>query len=92
MSHPCAVHGVVHGRVQGVAYRVSFRREALARGLVGWVTNRSDGTVEFLVQGASDRVCEILEWVRIGPALARVSRVSTRDTTFDPNLSELEIR
>ena len=37
---------VVHGRVQGVWFRESCRREAEALGVAGWVRNRDDGTVE----------------------------------------------
>jgi len=87
-----AVHAVVRGHVQGVAYRASLRREALARGLLGWVTNRGDGSVEFVVQGAAERVDDILEWARRGPALARVASVTTRDAAVDPDLTRFEIR
>jgi acylphosphatase len=87
-----AVRGVVSGRVQGVAYRVSFRREALERSLVGWVRNRSDGSVEFLVQGIPDRVQEILAWAHRGPALARVTGVAIDEETADPTLTNFVIR
>ncbi|MGH8966187.1 MAG: acylphosphatase, partial [Actinomycetes bacterium] len=42
---------VVHGRVQGVFFRDTCRREAQARGVAGWVSNRHDGTVEALFEG-----------------------------------------
>ena len=87
-----AVHGWVRGRVQGVAYRASLRREALSRGLAGWVRNRPDGSVEFFAQGESVRVQEILDWVRVGPTLARVTDVVTRDARFDPALTTFEVR
>lgn len=86
------MRGVVSGRVQGVAYRASFRREALALGLAGWVRNRSDGTVEFLVQGRSDHIQRILQWAGKGPSLARVTDVSTSDDTYDSDLSGFQIR
>jgi acylphosphatase len=87
-----AIRAVVSGRVQGVAYRASFRREAMALELAGWVRNRSDGTVEFLVQGRSDRVRKILEWARNGPSLARVTDLSASDVAYDSQLSSFEIR
>ena len=87
-----AVRGVVRGRVQGVAYRASLQREALARGLAGWVRNRPDGSVEFFTQGDSLRVQEILDWVRVGPTLARVTDVVMRDVPFDKGLTSFEVR
>ena len=92
MSDIRAVKGLVRGRVQGVAYRASFRRVALARGLAGWVRNRPDGAVEFLVQGQADQVQEVLEWANRGPALARVADVDIQDVAYDLNLTRFEIR
>jgi acylphosphatase len=92
MSDIRAVKGLVSGRVQGVAYRASFRREALARGVTGWVRNRSDGSVEFLVQGQTDHVQQVLDWAKKGPTLARVADVAVRDVACDLNLGGFEIR
>ena len=41
----------VSGRVQGVFFRDSVRREAERRDVAGWVRNRSDGTVEAVFEG-----------------------------------------
>lgn len=66
---------VVHGRVQGVCFRDSMRREAQRLGVAGWVRNRSDGTVEAVVYGVSADVDAIVRWAHHGPELARVERV-----------------
>jgi acylphosphatase len=66
---------VVHGLVQGVFFRDSCRREAQEAGVGGWVRNRPDGTVEALFEGTEDGVQRMLDWVRRGPAYARVERV-----------------
>jgi acylphosphatase len=66
---------VVHGRVQGVFFRDSCRREAQRAGVGGWVRNRPDGTVEALFEGPEEAVQRMVEWVRQGPAYARVERV-----------------
>jgi len=68
-------HLRISGRVQGVGYRDALRREALARGLAGWVRNRRDGSVEALLQGDSRSVEEVIAWARHGPPAARVDRV-----------------
>jgi acylphosphatase len=61
--------------VQGVWYRDSCRREAVARDLAGWVRNRTDGTVEVLVEGPEPAVAELVAWCRIGPPRADVTGV-----------------
>jgi acylphosphatase len=66
---------VVHGRVQGVFFRDSCRREARRAGVHGWVRNAPDGTVEALFEGPEEDVERMVEWVRHGPTYARVERV-----------------
>ena len=66
---------VIHGRVQGVFFRDSMRREALRLGITGWVRNRSDGTVEAAVQGESAGMDAIVRWAHQDPRHAQVERV-----------------
>lgn len=66
---------VIHGRVQGVFFRDSMRREAQNLALAGWVRNRSDGTVEAAVQGEPAAVDAIVCWAQRGPQHAQVERV-----------------
>lgn len=68
-------HLKISGRVQGVGFRASLEREAVRRGLVGWVRNRRDGTVEALVVGQVDSVDDLIHWAHDGPSAARVARV-----------------
>ncbi|MGF1641647.1 MAG: acylphosphatase [Rhodospirillales bacterium] len=68
----------IEGRVQGVWYRGWTVSEATARGLRGWVRNRTDGTVEALFAGARADVDAMLEACWQGPPAARVSRVTPR--------------
>jgi acylphosphatase len=73
----------VTGRVQGVFFRDTCRREAAARGVAGWVTNRDDGSVEAAFEGSRDAVESMIDWCRRGPAHASVDRldVSEEDPT-----------
>ncbi len=66
---------VIHGRVQGVFFRDSMRREAQRLGIAGWVRNRADGAVEAAVQGEPADVDLIIRWARRGPDYAHVERV-----------------
>lgn len=63
---------VVTGRVQGVFFRDSTRREARRRRVTGWVTNRADGSVEAVFEGDAEAVEALLGFTRRGPARARV--------------------
>lgn len=75
---PVTLHLNIHGRVQGVFYRDSMRREALALGITGWVRNLGDGTVEAMIQGVPDKVEALLAWSRQGPPRARVDGVASQ--------------
>ena len=86
-----AIHGIASGRVQGVFYRASLQREAQKRGLTGWVRNRADGTVEFVVQGDAGAVESIVEWANGGPSGARVIGVEIAEIRCDSSLRQFEI-
>lgn len=73
------LHLLMHGRVQGVWYRDSMRREALRLGVNGWCRNCSDGTVEAMVQGDAAAVDALLAWAHRGPELAQVTRVDVTE-------------
>ncbi len=70
---------VVHGRVQGVFFRDSTRREAERRGVAGWVCNRGDGAVEAVFEGALDSVAALVEFCESGPRGADVARVEVSE-------------
>lgn len=71
----------VAGRVQGVWYRDSCRREAQALGLAGWVRNLPDGTVEAAVEGPGPAVDKLVAWLRQGPPRAVVTGVDVTEET-----------
>jgi acylphosphatase len=70
---------VVRGRVQGVWFRESCRRQAVAAGLAGSVRNRDDGRVEAEFEGERDAVDGLIEWCRRGPSQARVMGLEVFD-------------
>lgn len=69
----------VAGRVQGVFFRDSARREAERLGVAGWARNCSDGTVEGHLEGPPDAVDAVVQWFRSGPPRARVDRVEVEE-------------
>lgn len=68
-------HLQIRGRVQGVWFRESMRREAERLGVAGWVRNHPDGSVEAVVQGTVEAISALLDWARIGPPQARVDHI-----------------
>jgi acylphosphatase len=83
-----ALRLVIHGHVQGVFFRDAMRREAQRLGVAGWVRNRSDGTVEAVVQGDPAELDAIVRWARRGPDRAIVELVEIKPdsgnyTSFD---------
>jgi acylphosphatase len=65
----------INGRVQGVSFRDSCRREAVGRGVSGWISNRDDGAVEAVFEGRRQAVEAVIDWCRTGPAWAEVTAV-----------------
>jgi acylphosphatase len=70
------VQAKVTGRVQGVGFRASCQRQALAAGVTGWVRNLWDGGVEACFEGPADRVDTMIAWCRQGPPAADVESVT----------------
>jgi len=69
----------VTGRVQGVSYRASTASEARRLGVVGWVRNCADGSVELEAEGPDEQVAALLAWCEQGPPSARVARVAVEE-------------
>ena len=62
----------VEGRVQGVFFRASTKHEAQQLGLRGYARNLHDGRVEVLAVGDAEMLERLAEWLKHGPAGARV--------------------
>lgn len=62
----------IEGRVQGVGFRYYAKNEAMNLGLVGWVHNNNDGSVEVWAEGPGDKLDLFLKWLNTGPSHARV--------------------
>jgi acylphosphatase len=82
---------VVHGRVQGVFFRDTTRREAESAGVAGWIANRTDGAVEAVFEGEPQAVERLLSFARRGPRRAEVSRVEV-DEEEPEGLSGFDVR
>lgn len=92
MSTPVRLLAIVHGRVQGVFFRDFTRRQAWALGLIGYVRNLPDGTVEVVAEGPQDTLQQLLEQIGTGPSGARVEKVDSHWGDHSGEFDRFEVR
>jgi len=73
------VHVFVSGIVQGVNFRWNTKIVADKLGIKGWVRNLPDGRVEMVAEGDDKDIEKFLNYVKKGPALARVDKVEIKE-------------
>ncbi len=71
------LHARIHGLVQGVYFRDTTRQTARSLGLTGWVRNLPNGSVEVTAEGLRPALESLLDFLRVGPAQARVEQVDS---------------
>ena len=78
MEEKVRAHVRIHGRVQGVCFRMETQHVAETIGVSGWVRNRPDGTVEAVFEGTSSHVDQLLKWCHAGPPMSDVTHVDIK--------------
>jgi len=76
----------VEGKVQGVWFRDSTRRQATGLGIDGHAINCPDGSVEVLACGDSAALDALADWLERGPPMAQVRSVA--ETAHDGTCPE----
>jgi len=69
------LHAIVEGYVQGVGFRQTTLYRARRLGLMGWVGNCADGSVETVAEGSQDDLEVFLNYLHTGPQEAEVAHV-----------------
>jgi len=89
MSHSETRKWLISGRVQGVFFRESTRRQAQPLGLSGHAINLSDGRVEVVASGPVSALDGLERWLADGPQPARVDRLERVEApaTVSPGFS-----
>jgi len=73
---------IIHGRVQGVFFRLETRKAARRFGATGWVRNLPDGTVEAVMEGSHEAVTGLLGWCEQGPRMACVDKLELHNEPY----------
>jgi len=84
--------GVVSGKVQGVAYRAYVQDAADELGLVGYIKNLPDGTVEIVAQGDPSVLKDFVEYLHEGSLLSQVEAVAIDWRSVKDNYEDFSIR
>lgn len=83
---------VVHGKVQGVGYRLFIKKQADKLGLTGFVQNEEDGSVNVVAQGEPETLEKFVESLKSGPYFSRVDKVKVNwPNTLQDVLTGFEI-
>ncbi len=80
---PVARRFTIKGRVQGVFFRDSTRREAVALGLTGHAINLPNGDVQVLACGDLAVIEQLGRWLKQGPPLSQVISVSEEEAVLE---------
>ena len=81
----------VVGRVQGVGFRQFTAARAKELGLMGWVRNLPDGSVEAEAQGREVTLADFEALLRRGPQLSRVDSLVVAELPEQQAMTGFEI-
>ncbi len=86
------VHLTILGQVQGVGFRYFAYTMATQLGVVGWVHNLGDGSVEIEAE-APDLVMEqFIHYVKQGPSYGRVDELKVQQLSGTVGYSRFNMR
>lgn len=84
-------HFFVAGNVQGVGFRAAVKKQALSRGIAGYVKNLPDGRVEICAQGEADHIEAFLKSIDRKPGLGSIQSIEERPAEIKTVYSNFEI-
>ncbi|WP_027363175.1 acylphosphatase [Desulfospira joergensenii] len=91
MKDPIGCKVKIMGRVQGVFFRAETRNAALNLGIMGYVKNLPDGSVEAFFQGSRPDVENMLGWCKKGSPASRVDDVIHEPMPFQDDLTGFQV-
>jgi len=84
-------HVEVSGTVQGVFFRATTARVAVANHVTGWVRNLPNGQVEAVFEGEKEDVEIVLDFCKRGPSGAHVEDVEVTWKNWKGEFSDFGI-
>jgi acylphosphatase len=84
-------HMFVSGKVQGVFFRQSTKRQAQSYSVTGWVHNLEDGRVEGVFEGEEASVKALVAFCSTGPRGASVTDLAVTWETFKGEFENFRI-
>jgi len=82
----------IFGLVQGVGYRYLSRNEAKKQGFTGYISNRSDGSIELMAEGEEKKLKDFIDWCYNGVGTAQVKRIEQSWSAATGEFSDFMIR
>ncbi|UCH10485.1 MAG: acylphosphatase [Fidelibacterota bacterium] len=82
----------VAGRVQGVGFRWSARRQAIHYKINGYVRNLPSGEVEMVAEGDDAGVAQMIHWARQGPSWSHVADLRIEELPYDNEYHDFNVR
>ncbi|MYM58465.1 acylphosphatase [Vibrio sp. OCN044] len=68
---------LISGCVQGVGFRYHTSQQAMKFGLTGYAKNLTNGQVEVVICGHSQKMVEMEQWLQNGPKTSSVESVES---------------
>jgi len=87
------VHLTIHGKVQGVFFRVHTVEKARELGsITGFVANQADGTVIVEAEGPDNKINELIHWCYSGPSTSEVTKVEVEMHDYTGEFDDFDVR
>ena len=81
----------IYGHIQGVGFRYFTWQYALKIGVMGFVRNLADGSVEVVAVGSESQIEALDAWLQEGPRTAIVDNVFVEDYLGDKEFTAFQV-
>ncbi len=83
---------LIEGRLQGMNFRYHTQQQAKKLGLTGFVQSLSDGRIEIEIQGAQNKVEQMLAWCQEEPQSIHIKTILYRYDELTERYSDFVAR